>query len=79
VPKRPADALREALLATPQRPFGYTQIMTDDTHHSTDAEDRLDDHQRAVEASQHPADALSNGDLAVVGHCSMKPAPPSSA
>ena len=37
--------------------------MTDDTYHSTDAEDRSDDHQQAVEACQHAADALSNGDL----------------
>jgi hypothetical protein len=38
--------------------------MTDDTHHPTDAEDRSDDHQHAVEACQHAADALANGDLA---------------
>jgi hypothetical protein len=62
-PKRPADALREALSATPQRPFAYTQIMTDDSHHPADAEDRSDDHQQAVEACQHATDALANGDF----------------
>ncbi|WP_435079020.1 hypothetical protein [Halococcus sp. AFM35] len=36
--------------------------MTDDAHHPTD-EDRSTDHQQAVEACQHAADALSNGDL----------------
>jgi hypothetical protein len=29
-----------------------------------DAEDRSEDHQQAVEATQHAVDALSNGDLA---------------
>ena len=37
--------------------------MTDDIHHPADAEDRSDSHQQAVEACQHAADALSNGDL----------------
>ena len=37
--------------------------MTDDTYHSTDVEDRSNDQQQAVEACQHAADALSNGDL----------------
>ena len=37
--------------------------MTDDTHHPTDVEDRSEAHQQAVEACQHAADALSNGDL----------------
>jgi hypothetical protein len=37
--------------------------MTDDIHHPADAEDRSEDHQQAVEACQHAADALSNGDL----------------
>lgn len=37
--------------------------MTDDTHHPTDVEDRSNDHQQAVEACQHAADALANGDL----------------
>jgi hypothetical protein len=36
--------------------------MTDDSH-QPDAEDRSDDHQQAVEACQHAADALANGDL----------------
>ena len=40
--------------------------MTDDTHHP-DAEDRSDNHQQAVEACQHAADALSNGDLSRAG------------
>jgi hypothetical protein len=61
------DTLREDLSATPQWPLGYTQIMTDDTHHPTDAEDRSDedDHQQAVEACQHAIDALHNGDLLI--------------
>jgi hypothetical protein len=37
--------------------------MTDDSHHPDDAEDRSEDHQQAVEACQHAADALSKGDL----------------
>jgi hypothetical protein len=37
--------------------------MTNDIPHSDDAEDRSEDHQQAVEACQHAADALSNGDL----------------
>jgi len=37
--------------------------MTDDTHHSTDAEDRSEDHQQAIEACQHALDALETGDL----------------
>jgi hypothetical protein len=37
--------------------------MTDDTHHSADAEDRSDDQQQAVEACQHALDALDGGDL----------------
>ena len=38
--------------------------MTDDIHHPTDPENRSEDHQQAVEATQHAVDALSNGDLA---------------
>jgi hypothetical protein len=38
--------------------------MADDPHHPADAEDRSDDHQQAIEASEHAADALRNGDLA---------------
>jgi hypothetical protein len=38
--------------------------MTDDSHHPADAEDRSDDHQQAIEACQHAADALANNDLA---------------
>ena len=38
--------------------------MTDDTHRPADVENRSDDHQQAVEACQHAADALHNGDLA---------------
>jgi hypothetical protein len=38
--------------------------MTDDTHTPDDTEARSEDHQQAVEACQHAADALSNGDLA---------------
>jgi hypothetical protein len=38
--------------------------MTDDFHHPDGTEDRSDDEQQAVEACQHAADALSNGDLA---------------
>jgi hypothetical protein len=54
--------------------------MTDDAHHSADAEDRSDeDYQQAVEACQHAADTLSNGDLARAGRCSMKRRRPSSA
>jgi hypothetical protein len=37
--------------------------MTDDTHHSADAEDRSDDQQQAVEACQHAVDALHGDDL----------------
>jgi hypothetical protein len=37
--------------------------MTDDIHYPANAEDRSEDHQQAVEACQHAADALSNGDL----------------
>jgi hypothetical protein len=37
--------------------------MTDDIHHPDDAKDRSEDHQQAVEACQHAADALANGDL----------------
>jgi hypothetical protein len=37
--------------------------MSDDTHHPADTENRSDDHQQAIEACQHAADALSNGDL----------------
>jgi hypothetical protein len=37
--------------------------MSDDTHHPADAEDLSEDHQQAVEACQHAADALANGDL----------------
>ena len=40
--------------------------MTDDIHHPADAEERSEDHQQAVEACQHAADALSNGDLSPV-------------
>ena len=32
-----------------------------------DAKDRSEDHQQAVEACQHAADALSNGDLSRAG------------
>jgi hypothetical protein len=35
-----------------------------DSHHSADPEDRSEDHQQAIEACQHAADALANGDLA---------------
>jgi hypothetical protein len=37
--------------------------MTDGSHHPDDTEDRSDDHQQAVEACQHAADALASGDL----------------
>jgi hypothetical protein len=37
--------------------------MTNDTRHPDGTETNPDDHQRAVEACQHAADALSNGDL----------------
>lgn len=37
--------------------------MIDDTYYSDDAEDRSDDQQQAVEACQHAAYALANGDL----------------
>jgi hypothetical protein len=37
--------------------------MTDDTQNPGSAKDRSEDHQQAVEACQHAADALSNGDL----------------
>jgi hypothetical protein len=39
--------------------------MTDDINYPTDAEGRSGkaDHQQAVEACQHAADALHNGDL----------------
>lgn len=36
--------------------------MTDDTH-PTDAEDRPDDHQRAVEVCEHALDALHDDNL----------------
>ena len=37
--------------------------MTDDTHHPDDAENQQDDHQQAIEACEHAADALRGGDL----------------
>ena len=38
--------------------------MTDDIHHSDNAETRPDDHQHAAEACEHALDALHNGNLA---------------
>jgi hypothetical protein len=37
--------------------------MTDDFHQHDDTENRSEDQQQAVEACQHAADALANGDL----------------
>jgi len=37
--------------------------MTDDTHHPDDPENQPDDHQQAIEACEHAADALRGGDL----------------
>ena len=37
--------------------------MTDDTHHPDDAENQPDDHQQAIVACEHAADALRGGDL----------------
>jgi hypothetical protein len=58
------SVLREDLSVPTKRPVGSTHNMTDDIHLPADAEDRSDDHQQAVEACQHAADALANGDLA---------------
>ena len=55
------------------------ESMTDDTHHPTDVEDRSDDHQQAVEACQHAADALDGSDLSRAHTCPMKHRRPSSA
>ena len=51
--------------------------MTDDTHHPDDAENQPDDHQQAIVACEHAADALRGGDLFAPGRCSMKRARPS--
>ena len=37
--------------------------MSDDIHPTNDAETRSDDHQRAIEACEHAADALHDGRL----------------
>jgi hypothetical protein len=69
------SVLREDLLVPTKRPVGSTHNMTDDIHLPADAEDRSADHQQAVEACQHAADALRS----VAGRCSMKRVRPSNA